>query len=285
MLLLLVVLSKVWPTANGRMWFERLASKIRREVYGGLSSAELMGFRGQLFHDAQHIISTAKLHAETFKGFKGAFRDRDVVIVGAGPSLNKYRPIAGAIHIGLNRACSFKGVKLDYFFAIDKLGVLNYYEDLARCEGIKFIGDQGVGKSGQIPESIIPKLGANVRRYRTDGGHLSGTESAFAVDLETMPLGNFHTVAMQALQFALYGHPRRIYLVGIDCSANGHFDNSDAKKELSGGHAPSQAVWANAAAYDWIRAKDFIEAYYPDVEIVSVNPVGLRGLFTDLVQE
>ena len=30
--------------------------------------------------------------------------------------------------------------------------------------------------------------------------------------------------------------------------------------------------------------KEFIEKFYPDVEIVSVNPVGLKGWFKDISQ-
>lgn len=81
MLLILDLLSRMWPTAEGRKWFKELASKIRREVYGGLSTRELMCFRSQLFHDMQHSVSTSKLHAETFKGFKGVFAGKSVVLV------------------------------------------------------------------------------------------------------------------------------------------------------------------------------------------------------------
>ena len=28
--------------------------------------------------------------------------------------------------------------------------------------------------------------------------------------------------------------------------------------------------------------KDFVDDYYPDIKIISVNPVGLKGLFEDM---
>ena len=31
--------------------------------------------------------------------------------------------------------------------------------------------------------------------------------------------------------------------------------------------------------------KKFVETYYPETEIISVNPVGLKGIFKDLYQE
>ena len=30
------------------------------------------------------------------------------------------------------------------------------------------------------------------------------------------------------------------------------------------------------------KFKEFIDIYYPDVEVISVNPVGLKGLFRDV---
>ena len=34
----------------------------------------------------------------------------------------------------------------------------------------------------------------------------------------------------------------------------------------------------------WLKLRDFIKAFYPDIEIVSINPVGLKGLFKDCYQ-
>ena len=35
----------------------------------------------------------------------------------------------------------------------------------------------------------------------------------------------------------------------------------------------------------YVRLKEFAEIYYPDVEIISVNPVGLKGLFADIYMD
>lgn len=32
----------------------------------------------------------------------------------------------------------------------------------------------------------------------------------------------------------------------------------------------------------WKEAKEFSQIYYPDVEVCSINPVGLKGIFKDL---
>lgn len=38
----------------------------------------------------------------------------------------------------------------------------------------------------------------------------------------------------------------------------------------------------NQSVKDWCSLKKFLEIFYPDIEIISVNPVGLRGLFKDV---
>ena len=34
--------------------------------------------------------------------------------------------------------------------------------------------------------------------------------------------------------------------------------------------------------YGWKKIKEYRDSKYPDIEIISVNPVGLKGLFTDV---
>ena len=35
----------------------------------------------------------------------------------------------------------------------------------------------------------------------------------------------------------------------------------------------------------WKELKEFTNAFYPDIEIISINPVGLKGIFIDQYQE
>ena len=43
--------------------------------------------------------------------------------------------------------------------------------------------------------------------------------------------------------------------------------------------------WANISVEFWKELQKFAQTYYPETEIISVNPVGLRGIFTDLDQK
>ena len=50
----------------------------------------------------------------------------------------------------------------------------------------------------------------------------------------------------------------------------GYHDSSD-KNNLA----------VNEVIDGWKRMKEFAETYYPDTEIISINPVGLKGVFKD----
>ena len=41
------------------------------------------------FHNTARLIATAELHKQTFAGFRNKFAGKTIVLVGAGPSLNK----------------------------------------------------------------------------------------------------------------------------------------------------------------------------------------------------
>lgn len=239
--------------------------------------------RNMQFHDIAKLIATAELHKQTFAGYRNKFKGKTVVLVGAGPSLKKFKPIKNAIYVGLNRAFLFDKIKFDILFSIDKAGISKIYDEFIEYDAIKFLGDQNLGPMYQIPESVINKI-KDVRRYKTD----AGVASQFAVDIEYMPLGNFNTVSLQAMQFILYTNPAKIYLVGLDCSDAGHFTDG-TKKHIEdfdiAKRGENLTQWANLSVKFWAQLKEFAETYYPDTEIISVNPVGLRGLFTDLDQK
>lgn len=230
----------------------------------------------------QRLITAALLHQKSFAPWKGAFRGKSVVLIGAGPTVNYFEPIQDAIYVGCNRAFLFDKVKFDFLFSIDKAGIEKYYDEFfayKKDSCIKFIGDQNLGKDFQIPENKIPF--ENVYRYITYAG--IEQVSKFNLDISTSPLHNAATVSLQALQFILYTQPKRVYIVGIDCTAGSkkyfksdgkEFDNSLRNEDA---HKLDEI---NINLYKEIKA--FAETYYPDTEIISINPVGLKGIFKDV---
>lgn len=238
-----------------------------------------------LLKKTARLISTAQLHQKTFAKFRGCNKGKSVVIVGAGPSLDNFKPIENCLYVGLNSAVKYPKVKFDYLFAIDRVGINKVFDEFCNYDCVKFVGDQNNESVQQIPESKIAEMKGEVLRYKTDTNLF--LEPQFSVDIDSEPLGNFNTVALQALQFVAYTNPQKIYLVGCDCSNLGHFGSHDTlweyKKTLTSIGCDVDS-WAKEAIGFWLSAKEFMNKYYPDIEIISVNPVGLRGLFTDLDQ-
>ena len=104
----------------------------------------------------EELIATSILHKETFLPYKNLCNgEKDVVVCGAGPTLNKYKPIEGAIHIAVNRAFLFDKVDFDFIFAQDFEGINMVEEQLinyrkGKC--IKFLGTQPFSN----PKKVIP---------------------------------------------------------------------------------------------------------------------------------
>ncbi len=222
-------------------------------------------------------LATYALHQKTFAPFKNRHQNQSVVLVGAGPSVLNYIPVKNAYHLGLNRAFKFDKVHFDYLFAIDQSGICEYYDEFAKYENcIKFVGDQDNNINFQIPESYA--LSFDCLRYKTSVKLPSGR---FAFDIDTEPLGNFCSVSLQAAQFLLYTNPKKIYLVGIDCNlaSGGHFVGGVYDIASRGESLARNDI---RSINDWKNLKKFAQMYYPDTQIISINPVGLKGVFKDI---
>lgn len=249
-----------------------------------------IGLQNSIIHEfavsretIRKLNTVAILHQKTFMEFKNCHKNDALVIVGAGPSINQLDISVlpqNAKYIGLNRAFLYESINFDYLFAIDKIGIEKWYDAFIAYkedECIKFVGDQDINFDFQIPEQIALKV-KNVRRYKTT------TKTPFfdfIVDIDSQPLFNSYTVSLQAMQFALYTNPKEIYLVGIDCTGGtqGHFMGQSANLKERGENPEFNDTQAIS---DWKRIKEFIETYYPETRIISVNPVGLRGTFEDI---
>ena len=92
------------------------------------------------------------------------------------------------------------------------------------------------------------------------------------------PLVDFSTVSFPALHFALYTQPRKLYIVGCDCTMCGapgnHFYDTNRI---------STVVTSWKVGY--ARMKMFAKRYSPQTQIISINPFGLKGLFEDIYTE
>lgn len=222
------------------------------------------------------LIQCQNLHKETFSPYKNIFLNMDVVLVASGPTAKFYSPIEGAIHVGVNNACLLDNVELDYLFCQDF-----YMDDEKRKAIINYRKGECKKFFGRIPENRMRECRKNkatqhvrrcTKKFIIEADALEYYvydlyRNNIAIDIENEPL-HAGSVAFSALQFILHTHPSKIYIVGCDCSS-GFFYKSDIKFNNNG-----------LIRY-WKEFKQYIDEFYPDIEVVSINPVGLKGLFID----
>lgn len=202
-------------------------------------------------------------HKATFSEFRGCHKGEMVAVVGTGPSLNYYAQIEGIPHIGVNTAFKRKGIKLDYYF----LG--HYIPDL--CADLKkYNFEKFITFFDEFPEYIIEENHA--RRY-----FINYPSQEIHTDIGHYPLMGAGSIIFSAIQFALYTRPKKLFLIGCDCAANGHFDTKQEDCYMES----AVPIWRDG----YKRLRHFATQYYPDTEIVSVNPVGLKGMFSDVYTE
>ena len=87
---------------------------------------------------------------------------------------------------------------------------------------------------------------------------------------------------LTALQFILYTNPRRIYIVGCDSVPSGHFNSQGEDDNEKERQIALQKRFHEGMYNDWLKFKKFTQVYYPETEIISVNPIKLKGLFKDV---
>jgi len=254
-------------TLSKKLWREikRSFQQVGHWIKSSLQN--LMGYN-DLTEFIQRSISTAALHQKTFSKFKNIHQGQEIVLVACGPTAKDYKRIDGAIHIGVNRAFRLENIDLHYLFIQDYhlgkscLQAANQYKPES-CK--KFYGLIDHYSDHIIPESDASK--ANALRYRTDY-MLNYKKSQFRYFIDSEPLGDFGSVAFSAIQFALWTNPRTIYLIGCDCS-EGYFDGQ------------ASTMSATHLVLPWIQLKEFAHVYYPETEIKSIYPIGLKGLFDE----
>lgn len=250
--------------------------KTKPSIYERLDSKDLL-YKQYAIEEARNAIIVADQHKKVFPQFKNIHKCKKVAIVGAAPSLQHYTPIKDLIHISLNRVFTFNKIKFDYIFAVDYKGIKDYVKELIEYKCTKFLGqyiNSGMAVEMKIPEYIIED--ANAYKFYSDNKYFK-IKTQIYQDISSAPLMDFYSIAFCALHFAFWTHPKTIYIIGCDCSPNGYFDKSKQRES----NAKLKEIFS-VVINGYKKLKDFRDSYYPDVEIISVNPVGLRGMFRDV---
>lgn len=219
------------------------------------------------------------IHPRLFEKYRGINKGKSVVLVACGPSLDDYIINKKMYHVGINRAFLKKGIKLDALFLHDRMMLDLHKEELARLEAEKFVAfatdrynsenfnlstkevDEISGRRFIISDVSLPRI----------GGGVFDVINPDICNGVLMDRGG--GTVFSALQFVLFTGPSRIYLVGCDCENSGYFKES---KHIV------QKNYLNEINNLWLEAASFIRQYYSDLEMYSINPVKLEGVFNDL---
>lgn len=202
--------------------------------------------------------------------YRNCHQNKEIVIVGGGASLKYYKHLGDdKIYIGINRAYKIKDTKFDYLFCqdrepdiLDEINFINYRSESCK----KFIGHITLADTPyryRLNHYVQIK---NSELYILDNERMG----KIPINISIEPFADLCGTVFSAMQFCLYTNPKRIYLYGFDCNVSHSFEKEEAKWDLSYQYN------------SWIKIKEFIEQNTHGIEIISVNPVSLKGLFKDV---
>ncbi len=243
---------------------ERLRSVLREEVSNVVA------------REVSLALSVQKLHMQTFPPFKNIHNNQSVAIIGCGPSIKYYNGQLNTVNIALNKAIFLDNINFDYLFTWDYLGFQekapDFFDRVKKYNCKKFYGKFLADNLSSIPEFSDDEEN-NIYHFYSSARHKLPAYSYGEIihyDIETHPLADFMSISFGALHFALYTRPEKIYLIGLDTQNCGHYAGDNNTYNI------------NKMMLGYRKFKTHIETHYPDVEIISVNPVGLKGLFKDV---
>lgn len=221
-----------------------------------------------------HANAITNTHRETFAKYKNRHVGKDVVLVAPGSTLNHFEPIEDCVYVGVNKVLLYEKVHFDYLFfqdfahpqAHEILDLMGKYAGAKKFYGIL---QDTIRQDWIVPESAAIRDHAEryyvISQWKYPPVH-------FTYDIANEPFGDCGSVSFAAMQFILWTNPRRIYLIGQDNTTT-YFDRSASAT------VPSTI---SDQLRGWKAMVKFASAYYPNTEIVSINPVGLKGMFKDV---
>lgn len=188
--------------------------------------------------------------------FKNIHNEQKGIILGNGPSSEKYKGQIDGIHFGMKASIRREDIKQEYYFYGDWNPSTE--QDVAAAKDFYSTKFALVYTDGLTSDTLItPEL---AKEHNAMALELSFTKE-FHIDIDKYCLYKKASIIC-ACQFALFTGVSELYIVGADCDRNNKIDAArvDAFKKF----------------------KKFAKSYYPKVLIASINPVKLKGMFKDV---
>ncbi|WP_300807498.1 hypothetical protein [uncultured Desulfovibrio sp.] len=220
------------------------------------------------YRAAMHELTASlqKEHSMLLKALFPQIKGKKVVIAAAGKSGIFFQPIKETIYIGINSAYRLKNIPFDFIFIQDNINLI-VQDLLNNNRQCNIVCGQHVSYPNIRIEATFPN---NLRYYVASV--LSGSKQKFTSDIQTSPISDFTSTIFSALQIILACQPAAIYLVGCDCSGVGNVGGFSIRTTY------------NRLIPCWRKFADFVRENYPSVQISSIHPIGLRGLFKNIYQ-
>lgn len=213
------------------------------------------------------------MHSKVFPQFKNSNSGKSVAILGTGPSLAFAPKFDKCKLLACNRSfLLLEGREPDYIFAYDYTNAQDYFGLMLKQKCYLFVGqfiDAMHNDLYAAPEKV--KLQPNVHTFYTAPG--LKFYKTMRTEIDRLPLYAFTSIIDPAMQFAFYTSPDVIYLVGCDATTGG-YANKNLVQEAS--------TQTRQYAEGHMVFRQFRDTHYPDTRIVSVNPIGLRGIYEDV---
>lgn len=217
-----------------------------------------------------------------------------IILCGSAPSLRLFSPSmlrneGSASIVALNNAYLNKDINFDAVVSADYTAIKKNINDLINTPNlIKLFGRVKGPEDSILPEEFLN--GEDVVSFKVDDttdNKTIFTSEDFCLDIRNSPLRFTKSVALTAMQIILWLRPKQIYLVGLDFSKEGHFNDDVDDVEYNARHKMWVAEhWETETVRKiWKELKLFAKRNYPDTEVISVNPVTLRGIFHDVYMD
>lgn len=218
--------------------------------------------------------------ASTLNSIFIPFKDKHVghsaILFGTGPTLKQYDFLednGDILKVGVNGIID-KGIPLDYYFCGHVDARSQLYLPKVKNTSVKIakFGFVSFNGSCELEQADGTKLNICMSKQQAEAMGLLPYEisstAEFHYEISEQPLVN-HLISFSALQFLIYTGVKVIYLVGQDATNIISCDNHDLDLQRN----------TDRILHEFTNFRNL--ATSRQVRIVSINPVGLTGLFED----
>lgn len=210
---------------------------------------------------------------------------QNIVICGAGPSLNDYIPMQHVIHIALNRAFLREDILFDYMLCLDFTSIHDQRVMDRLRENKKLIKLWGVLPKkceSSIPDRILA-LPSSMQFAIANQINEQWDETFRFAESINAPMYYYQSVASVAFQIVGLLNPCTIYLVGMDFSNKGHFTSFGESFTDRNEHLRLvEELWEQQRVIRlWESLKKWLNVISPKTKVVSINPYALKNIFED----